>query len=31
MADQKKFYLTKKGLEDLKKECEVLKDRKSVV
>jgi len=26
MADQKKFYLTKKGLEDLKKECEVLKN-----
>ena len=26
MADPKKFYLTKKGLEDLKKECEVLKN-----
>lgn len=26
MADQKKFYLTKKGLEDLEKEREVLKN-----
>jgi transcription elongation factor GreA len=29
MADQKKFYLTKKGLEDLKKEYEILKSLRS--
>lgn len=29
MTDQKKFYLTKKGLEDLKKEYEILKSIRS--